>query len=170
MVILSLGSNLSSHFGDRFQTLNLALLYLESYGIKIIKKSCFYETPSYPDNKDPKFINIIILIKTNLPPIDLISVLIFIEEKLGRKRDRKNDPRTCDIDIIDYKDQIINFKYKKMDLTVPHKKLTFRNFVLFPLREVLPEWIHPKTKVSINDLINKLSDKDKKSILKVKKN
>ena len=99
-----------------------------------------------------------------------MSVLIFIEEKLGRKRDKKNDPRTCDIDIIDYKDQIINFKYKKMDLTVPHKKLTFRNFVLFPLREVLPEWIHPKTKVSINDLINKLSDKDKKSILKVKKN
>ena len=62
MVILSLGSNLSSTFGDRLDNLRFAMLMLEDYGIKIKKKSSFYETPSYPNNKNPKFINITIVI------------------------------------------------------------------------------------------------------------
>ena len=66
--------------------------------------------------------------------------------------------------------QIINFKYKNFDFTVPHKQLTYRNFVLYPLKEILPDWKHPKTKESIDSLIQKLSDDDRKSILKVKKN
>ena len=55
MIILGIGSNLSSSFGDRFENINLALLYLENYGIKILKKSGYYESPSYPDKKKPKF-------------------------------------------------------------------------------------------------------------------
>ena len=106
MIYLGLGSNLSSKYGDRFININLAISYLEKYGIKLIKKSSFYETLSYPNKKNPKFINIAILIDTTLPPVDLMSVLIFIEEKLGRKRYKKNDPRTCDLDIIDYNGQI----------------------------------------------------------------
>ena len=66
MFLLGLGSNKSSSFGDRFENLNLAVSYLESYKIKIIKRSSFYETPSYPDRKNPKFINIVIEISTNL--------------------------------------------------------------------------------------------------------
>ena len=103
MIILSLGSNLPSHFGNRFDNLKFAMYLLESYGIEIDKKSSFYETPSYPNKNNPKFVNMVISIKTNLSPVDLISVLIHIEEKLGRRRNKKNDPRTCDIDIIDYK-------------------------------------------------------------------
>ena len=57
MLLLGLGSNLSSSFGDRFENLDLATSYLEEYKIKIIKRSSFYETPSYPDIKNPKFIN-----------------------------------------------------------------------------------------------------------------
>ncbi len=133
MIILSLGSNLSSKFGDRFKNLEIAMNYLEGYGILIEKKSSFYETPSYPNTNDPKFINVIISVKTKLPPIDLMSVLIHIEEKLGRKRNKKNDPRTCDIDIIDYEQKIINFKYRDLDLIVPHERMHSRNFVLFPL-------------------------------------
>ena len=120
MIILGLGSNLSSSFGDRFDNINLAMAFLESYDIKIFKKSSFYETLSYPNQKNPKFINIVILVKTHLPPVDLMSVLIFIEEKLERKRAKKNDPRTCDIDIIDYNSQIVDFKYKNLNLTLPH--------------------------------------------------
>ena len=170
MIFLGLGSNLSSSYGDRFKNINLAISYLESYGINIIKKSSFYETNSYPDNNLPKFINIVISVKTQLPPIDLMSVLLFIEEKLERKRIKKNDPRTCDIDIIDYDNQILNFKYKNLYLTVPHKDLALRNFVLFPLQEISSEWKHPITKESISFLIDNLSERDKKSILKIKKN
>ena len=170
MIIIALGSNLVSSFGDRIENINLAISYLESYGIRIIKKSGFYETPSYPDNNNPKFINVVVVVKTDLPPIDLMSVLVFIEEKLERKRSKKNAPRTCDIDIIDYNNQIIEFNYKNLNLTVPHKKLISRNFVLYPLKEILPNWKHPKTQENINDLIEKLPDEDKKSILKVDKN
>ena len=170
MIFLALGSNLSSSFGDRFKNINLAISYLEGYEIQIVKKSNFYETYSYPNKKNPKFINIVISIKTYLSPVDLMSVLLFIEVKLERKRNKKNDPRTCDIDIIDYNNQVLDFKYKNLNITVPHKELIFRNFVLLPLQEISPEWKHPVTKENISTLINKLPEEDKKSILKIKKN
>ena len=169
MFLLGLGSNLSSSFGDRFENIDFAISYLETYKIKIIKRSSFYETPSYPDIKNPKFVNIVVEVSTYLSPEDLASVLIFVEEKLERKRMKKNQPRTCDIDIIDYKGKVMEFTYKNLIFKVPHEKLIYRNFVLFPLQEISPNWIHPKTKDSINDLINKLSNEDKKSILKIKK-
>ena len=169
MIILSLGSNLSSKFGNRFDNLNFALSSLESFGILIEKKSSFYETPSYPDKRKPKFINIIISVKTDLLPLNLLSVLLDIEKKLERSRNKKNDPRTCDIDIIDYNREILNLKYDNTDLQIPHNQLALRNFVLFPLQEILPNWKHPKTNEFVSALIKKLSDEDRKSILKVKK-
>ena len=154
MFLLGLGSNLSSSFGDRFENLNLAISYLETYQIKIINRSSFYETPSYPDIKNPKFINLVVDVSTYLLPEDLASVLIFVEEKLERKRIKKNEPRTCDIDIIDYNGKVMEFTYKNLIFKVPHEKLIYRNFVLFPLQEVAPKWAHPKTKDSIDVLIN----------------
>ena len=154
---------------NSFANINLAISSLETYGIKVIKRSSFYETPSYPDRENPKFIIVVILVETNLPAIDLMSVLIFIEEKLERKRVKKNDPRTCDIDIIDYNGKVMEFSYKSLVFKVPHEKLIYRNFVLLPLQEIAPKWVHPKTKFSIDMLINKLSIEDKKSILKITK-
>ena len=170
MIFLGIGSNLSSSFGDRFDNINLALSFLYENAIQIIKKSSFYETLSYPNKKDPKFINIVISVSTHLIPIDLMSILISIEEKLERKRDKKNDPRTCDIDIIDYNSQVLNFQYKKLDLEIPHRKLMSRNFVLLPLQEIAPLWKHPNTEETIGALIQKLPAEDRKSILKVEKN
>jgi len=169
MFLLGLGSNLSSSFGDRFENIDLAISYLETYKIKIIKRSSFYETPSYPDTKNPKFINIVVEASTYLLPEDLASVLIFVEEKLERKRIKKNEPRTCDIDIIDYNGKVMEFTYKNLIFKVPHEKLIYRNFVLFPLQEIAPKWVHPKTKDSIDVLINKLPNEEKKSILKITK-
>ena len=169
MIFLGLGSNLSSSFGDRFENIDLAISYLEGYKIIIKKKSSYYESLSYPNKANPKFINIVAEVETHLPLEDLTSVLIFVEEKLERKRNKKNEPRTCDIDIIDYNGKIINFKYKGSDFTIPHKKLIYRNFVLFPLQEILPEWRHPLTKDHISVLIEMLSNEDKKSILKINK-
>jgi len=169
MILLGLGSNLSSSFGDRFQNIDLAVSALEGYGIQLKKKSSYYESLSYPNKRNPKFINIVIEIETHLPPEDLASLLIFIEESLERKRKKKNDPRTCDIDIIDYKGQIIDFMYKDLDFTAPHTKLIYRNFILYPLQEILPDWKHPKTKELISVLIEKLPNEEKNSILKIKK-
>ncbi len=167
MIFLGIGSNLSSSYGDRFYNIDLSISYLESYGILLVKKSSYYETPSYPDISKPRFINVVISVKTNLPPVDLMSVLIFIERKLERERKEKNDPRTCDIDILDYKGQIITSEYEDNEFTIPHKKLSFRNFVLYPLKEISPKWKHPETNEFIDDLIDKLSTEQKNSILKI---
>tara|TARA_Y100000590_G_scaffold55664_1_gene58295 strand:+ start:1366 stop:1878 length:513 start_codon:yes stop_codon:yes gene_type:complete len=167
MILLGLGSNLSSSFGDRFKNIDLAISALNRYGIIVKKKSSYFETSSYPDKKNPKFINIVVEVDTTLPPVDLASVLIFIEESLERKRNKKNDPRTCDIDILDYENKILAFKYKDLDFFVPHKELVNRNFVLFPIQEIVPGWKHPKTNEPIDVLIESLSDDDKNSILKI---
>ena len=169
MIFLGIGSNLSSSIGNRFENINLALSFLKSAGIKVIKSSSFYETLAIPNTNDPKFINIVTSIQTDLSPIDLMTVLIFIEEKLERKRNKKNDPRTCDIDIIDFHGQNMKFKYESLDFTVPHEKLSYRNFVLFPLKEICPDWVHPVTRKNIDHLIGDLSEIDKKSILKVQR-
>ena len=74
-----------------------------------------------------------------------------------------------DIEIHDIDGKIIDFKMNKLDYSIPHKKLSIRNFVLFPLKEILPDWKHPKTKEHIGDLIDNLNIDEKNSILKVNK-
>ena len=169
MILLGIGSNLKSIYGDRFKNIDLSISALNGYGIQVKKSSSYYESPSYPDKTNPKFINVVIEVETDLPPVDLASVLLFIEESLGRKRGKKNDPRTCDIDIIDYNNQSINFQYNNLTFTVPHEKLIYRNFVLFPIKEILPNWKHPVTEQLVSTLIQNLPNEDKNSILKIKK-
>ena len=82
--------------------------------------------------------------------------LLSIEKKLERKRVKKNDPRTCDIDIIDYNKEIINFKLDNFELKIPHQSMSVRNFVLYPLKEICPNWIHPISKTTIDFLIKNL--------------
>ena len=156
MIFIGIGSNLPSSFGNRFKNIELAMSFLKNKGIKIIKKSSFYETFSQPNKSDPKFINIAISVETEMQPVDLMRTLITIEEKLGRKREKKNDPRTCDLDIIDYNGLVKNYRINDFVLDLPHKRLTSRNFVLYPLKEICSDWTHPQTKKGINILINNI--------------
>ena len=169
MLLLGIGSNLKSSYGDRFENINLSISFLQKNKINVLKRSSFYETPSFHNIKNPKFINVVIEVSTLLSLEEFLSVLISTEEKLERKRGFKNDPRTCDIDLLDYNGQINNLYYKNLIFKVPHEELTLRNFVLYPLKEVAPNWHHPKTKEKVNTLINKLSEENRKSIFKVQK-
>ena len=169
MIFLGIGSNLPSVYGDRFKNIDLSIEYLLEEKIKLIKKSSFYETPSYPDRKHPRYINIVISIETNFTPEKLADVILKIEKKLGRKRNKKNDPRTCDIDIIDYEGKCINFKFNDSEFLLPHKEIANRNFVLYPLKEICSNWKHPITNELINVLIKKLSIEEKNSILMINK-
>ena len=157
-IFLALGSNLDSKIGSRIKNLEIAQLLLISNNIYILERSNYYETLSYPNKRNPKFINCVIKAHTNLNPKKLIEKILDIEHKIGRNRisNKKNEPRVCDIDIIDYKSKIIN-KSKNPNLTIPHKELHKRNFVLVPLYEICPNWIHPKLKLKIKFLLNKLS-------------
>ena len=93
MIYIGIGSNLPSSFGNRFKNINLAISFLQEKKIKLIKKSSFYETFSYPNKKDPKFINTVVSVESNLSPNDLMSTLIEIEEKFLEKH-YKEMPRT----------------------------------------------------------------------------
>jgi len=158
---LAIGSNL----GNKINYVDVAKLELETKNIKILKSSSKYISESWPDNSMPSYINIVIKIKTSLLPLELLEVCNLIESKLGRIRTKKNSPRTCDIDIIDYDNKILSSKNNK--LILPHPRMCKRNFVLLPLFEVDKSWKHPKFKVNIVKLINSLPIKDLRSIKQI---
>tara|TARA_B100000212_G_scaffold339433_1_gene317885 strand:- start:526 stop:1038 length:513 start_codon:yes stop_codon:yes gene_type:complete len=150
-IYLGIGSNL----GNRKKNIELAKFNLIQKNIEIVKSSNFYETLSWPNSLNPKFLNIVIHIKTNLDRIHLLFECKKIEKILGRKKTAKNSPRTCDIDILDYD----NIQSKK-GIILPHPRLHKRNFVLFPLFEINKDWVHPVNKNHIKKLINTLPQKD----------
>ena len=139
MIVLNIGSNLDSTRGNRFFNLKKTIELIKLEKIEIIKISSIYETPSYPDKKNPKFLNMGLEVRCNHSPEELIKKFNKIEKNLQRIRGIKNQPRTCDIDLIDYDGKILNSK----ELTIPHPKAHLRNFVLFPIKEISPTWIHP---------------------------
>ena len=164
MILINVGSNLISNRGDRLFNLQRTVELIKLENIKIIKLSSIYETPSYPNEKNPKFLNIGIEIKCNDTPRNLIKKFNKIEKKLYRTRGEKNQPRTCDIDLIDFNGKVLNSK----QLTLPHPKAHLRNFVLFPIRETSPAWIHPILNIKIDFLIKTLSFKLRNEITRIK--
>ena len=166
MIHLNIGSNLDSEHGSRFENIYLAINLLTDARIKIKKISNFYETPSYPNRKFPKFLNIGLIINYDNDFYNLLKKIKLIEKKLGRIRTNKNDPRIIDIDIIDFNNEIKNTS----ELILPHPKCHLRNFVLFPILEIDPNWTHPILKKNTQFLINKLSHKLRIEITRLKKN
>ena len=157
-VFLAIGSNL----GDRFRNIELAKMMLSDNRIKIMKSSSFYETLSWPNIKNPKFLNVVLEIETNLRPLSLLDLCKKIEKSLGRKKSKKNSPRVCDIDILDY-----GKRNENNGINLPHPRMHQRNFVLIPLFEISKKWTHPKSKDHIKTLILKLSKKDITSIKQI---
>ena len=90
MIFLGIGSNLSSSFGNKIDNINSSILLLKKNNIEVIKISSFYESVAYPNKSDPKFINIVVEVKTLLEPKDLMINLLKIEDKLERKRSKRN--------------------------------------------------------------------------------
>ena len=166
MIHLNIGSNLNSKFGSRFKNISIAINLLINAKVKIIKISNFYQTPSYPNKELPQFINIGVLASYNQNETTLINEINIIEKKIGRNKSKKNDPRVCDIDIIDFKGLIVN----KKNLKIPHEKCHLRNFVLYPILQINPEWVHPIIKKNVKFLINKLDQKSRIEITRMNKN
>ena len=158
MLYIGIGSNL----GNRINNIEKAKFFLILSGINITKSSSYYETLSWPDVNMPKFINIVVQADTKLSPKKLLDNFKYIEKELGRKKDLKNSPRTCDIDIISYDKKILTG-----DISIPHTRMHKRNFVLIPLYELDKNWFHPKLKSNIKKLIFSLPIKDIRSIKRI---
>ena len=157
-IYLGVGSNL----GDKKQNIELTKFKLIENNIKILQSSNYYESLSWPNPQQPKFLNIVLSVLSNLSSLELINKCKEIELSLGRKKSAKNSPRVCDIDIIDYKNQQL-----RGDLILPHPRMHQRNFVLLPLYELNKNWVHPKSKLHIKKLIFSLSNLDIRSIKQI---
>ena len=165
MIHINIGSNLDSKYGTKFKNISIAINLLIDSKVKIKKISNFYETPSYPNKNLPKFANIGLLAEYDFDHTKLIKEISLIEKKIGRVKSKKNDPRVCDIDIIDFNGLIKRNKLLKL----PHPRSHTRNFVLYPIKEIDPNWIHPIFKKNVDFLINELTQKSRIEITRLRK-
>ncbi len=146
-VCIGLGTNL----GDRSVNIKKAKDELIRYPVEIVKESSVDETEPVDFLDQPKFLNQVIGIKTDIPPHDLLKTLKEIEEKLGREKTVPKGPRIIDLDILLYDDIILDTK----DLKIPHPEIKNRKFILKHLIEINPDITDPQTGIQYMDIYNR---------------
>jgi len=151
-IYLSLGSNM----GDRAHYLKNARSSIESKAGEIISRSRIYETLAWGNTDQPNFLNQVIEVLTFEKPEQLLHILQQIETDFGRQRTEHWGPRTLDIDILFYGDEI----HKGISLEIPHPEVINRLFVLMPLNDIAPNFIHPSENQSIAILMQKIPNND----------
>lgn len=134
-VIVALGSNL----GASEDLLEAALLRLAAEGLPILARSGWWRSAAWPDPTQPAYRNGVAIVETNRDPADVMTALLAIETALGRRRTTRNAPRTLDLDLIAHGRTILNTP----DLILPHPRAHERRFVMGPLAEIAPAWVHP---------------------------
>lgn len=149
-IVLHTGSNI----GNRNANLAKANYLIERNIGKIKKTSALYETEAWGFKNQDDFLNQALLVETNLAAEYVLNNIHRIERNLGRIRDKKWRERSIDIDIIFYGANVIKLE----SLTIPHKHLESRNFVLVPLNEIIPNFIHPVSKKRISQLLQESTD------------
>ncbi|MDA3817347.1 MAG: 2-amino-4-hydroxy-6-hydroxymethyldihydropteridine diphosphokinase [Prolixibacteraceae bacterium] len=149
---LSLGSNV----GDRHKFLSRAIRYINVGIGHIIDLSGVYETEAWGFDTEEKFLNMAVEIMTDYSPAEMLQKCHEIETKLGRERSDNEGyvSRPIDVDILLYANEIIDTP----ELTIPHKHLHERRFVLEPLSEISPDYVHPVLKLTIKELLKQCTD------------
>jgi 2-amino-4-hydroxy-6-hydroxymethyldihydropteridine diphosphokinase len=148
LAYLSLGSNL----GHREKYLREAISRLQDLGL-IRKVSAFYETqPVEVQGEQPWFLNCALAIETELMPLEFLSRMLAVEQSMGLIRSEPKGPRTIDIDILLFGNDVLDTP----ELTVPHSAMHQRRFVLEPLAEIAPAVMHPVLKRTIRELLDSL--------------
>ena len=145
---VALGSNL----GDSEQTIEEALVRLDRVdGMRLGVRSNLYKTaPVGPPQ--PDYINACAIFHTVLSPEQVLEVLLTIEASFGRIRHERWGPRTLDLDLLLYGDQIVD----SPNLTLPHPRMHERAFVLVPLTEIAADWRHPVRQSTVKELLTQL--------------
>lgn len=152
MILIAIGSNLSSVAGTPRETCDAALRLLPERGVSIRRTSNWYETAPVPISDQPWYVNGVAAVETSLPPDVLLRVLHDVEDEFARARSTLNAARTLDLDLLDYDGRILGAG----PVLLPHRRMHDRAFVLYPLRDVAPEWRHPILGTTPAELIAKL--------------
>ena len=172
--LIAFGGNLPSGVGSPVCTIEAALSRLQDHGVAVLKVSRFYQTPCFPKNAGPDFVNGCATLGCELPPRDLLGVLHRIEAEFGRERRQRWAGRTLDLDLLAIGDKVLpdaetqsgwqNLSLEEQmrvapdQLILPHPRLQDRGFVLVPLADVAPDWRHPilgKTVLEMRDALPK---------------
>ncbi len=140
--------------GDRQRNLAAAADHITRECGPVVKSSAVYETAPWGNSRQPAFLNQVLLVQTSLPARKLLNQLLIIEERMGRKREEKYGPRLIDIDLLFFNADIIRLPH----LHVPHPEMLKRRFVMQPLAEIAPEFIHPVLQLPLKTLLLQCTD------------
>jgi 2-amino-4-hydroxy-6-hydroxymethyldihydropteridine diphosphokinase len=152
VIFIGLGANQPGTLGQPRETIASALDVLAREAGDIVARSDFYRSAPVPASDQPWFINVVASIKTSLSPEELLALLHRIETQFGRERRVRNEARVLDLDLIAYHERIES----KAGLILPHPGMHERAFVLLPLTEIAPGWIHPRLGLNVTQLIERL--------------
>jgi 2-amino-4-hydroxy-6-hydroxymethyldihydropteridine diphosphokinase len=155
MILLGLGANLPSAIGPPEETLAAALAALAIDGVRVLRQSPWYRSAPVPHTAQPWYVNGVALVRTSRPPADLLALLHDIEARFGRRRGELNAARPLDLDLLDYEGRL---SAPSETPVLPHPRLHGRAFVLLPIRDVAPDWRHPRFGGTVGELIAALND------------
>jgi 2-amino-4-hydroxy-6-hydroxymethyldihydropteridine diphosphokinase len=151
VVYLALGSNM----GNRHANLKAAINNLTPQ-MSVKSRSSVYETPPWGFTEQAPFLNQVLMVTTYLVPETLLSHLKRLETALGRIPNFQNGPRLIDLDILFFDDLVTD----TLRLTIPHPRLQERAFVLVPLAEIAPDFVHPVSGKTITELLGNVDRSD----------
>ena len=154
-VLIALGANLPSRFGTPLQTLEVAVREIESKVLKIVRRSRWYRSEPVPVSSQDWYINGVISVETELGPEALLALLHEIEDQFGRERGERNAARVLDLDLVAYGRLV---RVGEGAPEVPHPRMHERAFVLLPMVDIAPDWLHPVTGIPLAELVKAIPD------------
>jgi 2-amino-4-hydroxy-6-hydroxymethyldihydropteridine diphosphokinase len=158
VVLIGLGGNLPSPgYGAPRRTLTAALAALAADGIAVAACSAWYKSAPLPPSDQPWYVNAVAALATEIDPFALLAALQRVERQFGRVRGVRNAARTVDLDLLDYG----GLEVESTALTLPHPRLHQRRFVLVPLRELAPDWRHPRFGLTAGQLLARLTTRQR---------
>ena len=166
-IIIGIGGNIKSN--DGFHPIIVAkkaINLLKNYSIEITEQSSWYETEPIPKSDQPNFFNCVVFANTKLNELDVLNSLHLIEHEFGRIRKKVNESRVIDLDLIDYSNKILT----NDEITIPHPRAHKRRFVMEPLAELNPNWVHPILKTNVCKILKKINNQKIKIIKQEKLN